>query len=76
MRRPTKSENIGRIAHNLEWQRFPRDPNLPIIIARARIPCKLTAGMFLILSFPCYTMVSTRRILRDPPNVLEFRLSN
>jgi len=76
MWRPTKSENIGRIAHNLEWQRFPRDSNLPIIVARARIPCKLTAGKCLTLSFPCYTMVNTRHILRDSSNILEFKLSN
>lgn len=56
----TKNENIGTIAHNLEWQfHFPRDSNLPIIVARTRIPCKLTAGRFLTLSFPCYTTVST-----------------
>jgi len=65
MWRPMKSENIGRIAHNLEWQRFPRDSNLSIIVARARIPCKLTAGRFLTLSFPCFTMVTTRHILRS-----------
>lgn len=59
MQWPTKSENIGTIAQNLEWQYFPRDSNLPIIVARARIPCRLTAGKALILSFPCYTMVST-----------------
>ncbi|XP_071631391.1 odorant receptor 10-like [Temnothorax longispinosus] len=57
-----KSENIGTIAHNLEWQRFPRDSNLPIIVARARIPCKLTAGRFFTLSFPFYTTILTTTI--------------
>lgn len=54
-----KSENIGRIAHNLEWYRFPRDSNLAIIVARSRIPCKISAGKFVTMSFSYYTTVST-----------------
>ncbi|XP_011684992.1 PREDICTED: odorant receptor 22c-like isoform X2 [Wasmannia auropunctata] len=57
-----RSENIATIAHDLEWLSFPRDTNLPIIVARARIPCKLTAGRFLTLSFHCYHMILTTTI--------------
>lgn len=53
-----KSENIGRVAHNLEWERFPRDFNLAIIVARSRIPCSITAGKFVTMSFSYYTRVS------------------
>ncbi|XP_012536419.1 odorant receptor 22c isoform X2 [Monomorium pharaonis] len=57
-----RSENIGKIAHDLEWQHFPRDSNLSIIVTRTRISCKLTAGRFLTLSFPCYTTILTTTI--------------
>nr|XP_012220551.1 PREDICTED: odorant receptor 22c-like [Linepithema humile] len=52
-----KSKNIGTIAYNLEWCRFPRDSNLAIIIARSRIPCKITAGKFVTMSFSYFTTI-------------------
>ncbi|KAH0956030.1 OrUA2PC, partial [Eciton burchellii] len=48
-----KSDNIRIVTYNLEWYSFPNKYALPIILimARARKPCKITAGRFSTMSF-------------------------